>query len=104
MSLMEAPGCIRSVNLILKPTTSPSPLRNSCAMRFAMLDAAIRRGCVWPIIPSIPRPASRQIFGSCVVLPLPVSPQTTITRCFASAARISSRAALIGSSSGYLSV
>ena len=41
-------------------------------------------------------PASRQSFGSCVVLPLPVSPQTTITRCVASAARISSRAALIG--------
>ena len=41
--------------------------------------AAMRRGCVCPIIPSAPRPASRQIFGSCVVLPEPVAPQTTIS-------------------------
>ena len=38
-------------------------------------------------------PASRQSFGSCVVLPLPVSPQTTMTRCAWIAASSSSRAA-----------
>src|SRR5690606_25277593 len=63
----------------------------------------MRRGCVWPIIPCMPRPASRQSFGSCVVLPLPVSPQTTITRWRVSASRMVSRACETGSSSGYSS-
>jgi hypothetical protein len=44
--------------------------------------AAIRRGCVWPIRPVVPRPSSRQIFGICVVLPEPVSPQTMTTWMF----------------------
>ena len=39
----------------------------------------MRRGCVWPIMPATPRPSSRQILGSCVVLPEPVSPQRTTT-------------------------
>ena len=38
-------------------------------MRVATVRAAMRRGCVWPIIPATPRPSSRQILGSCVVLP-----------------------------------
>ena len=38
-----------------------------------------RRGCVWPMNPAMPRPSSSRIFGSCVVLPEPVSPQTMTT-------------------------
>ena len=52
---------------------------SSCAMRAATARAAMRRGCVWPISPRSPRPSARQIFGSCVVLPEPVSPQTMTT-------------------------
>src|SRR6266508_2891826 len=36
-------------------------------MRSATVRAAIRRGWVCPIMPSTPRPSSRQIFGSWVV-------------------------------------
>ena len=50
-------------------------------MRAPTARAAMRRGCVWPMTPATPRPASRQIFGSCVVLPEPVSPQTMTTGC-----------------------
>jgi hypothetical protein len=57
----------------------PSSLSSSCAMRAAVERAAMRRGCVWPIRPVVPRPSSRQIFGNCVVLPEPVSPQTITT-------------------------
>ena len=39
----------------------------------------MRLGCVCPIKPRRPRPAKRQIFGSCVVFPEPVSPLTMIT-------------------------
>jgi hypothetical protein len=48
-------------------------------MRLAVDEAAIRRGWVWPIRPFWPRPSSRQIFGSWVVLPEPVSPLTMMT-------------------------
>src|SRR5665647_3728428 len=48
-------------------------------MRSATDLAAMRRGWVWPIMPSTPRPSSRQILGSCVVLPEPVSPATMTT-------------------------
>ena len=42
----------------------------------------MRRGCVWPIRPARRRARrARQIFGSCVVLPEPVSPQTMTTWC-----------------------
>src|SRR6266571_842868 len=60
----------------------------------------MRRGWVCPMRPSIPRPSSRQIFGSCVVLPDPVSPHTMTTGCEAMAFAISSRFAQIGSSGG----
>src|SRR5687767_7292072 len=43
-----------------------------------------------------PRPISSRIFGSCVVLPEPVSPHTTTTGCASIAARISARRALTG--------
>ena len=43
------------------------------------LRAAILRGWVCPIVPCTPRPSSRQILGSWVVLPDPVSPATTTT-------------------------
>ena len=48
-------------------------------MRSATVRAAIRRGWVWPIWPVTPRPSSRQILGSWVVLPDPVSPATITT-------------------------
>src|SRR5437870_4561336 len=66
-------------------------------MRAATERAAMRRGCVWPMRPALPRPISSSIFGSCVVLPEPVSPQTMTTGFAATAAQISSRRALIGS-------
>ena len=69
-------------------------------MRSATVRAARRRGWVWPIAPRTPRPSSRQIFGSWVVLPEPVSPATTTTWCSAIASRRSSRRALTGSSGG----
>src|SRR5690348_2079600 len=66
-------------------------------MRAATERAAMRRGCVWPILPWRSRPMSSSSFGSCVVLPEPVSPQTITTGWRSIAARISSRRALIGS-------
>jgi hypothetical protein len=62
-------------------------------MRLAVDEAAIRRGWVWPIRPFSPRPSSRQIFGSWVVLPEPVSPQTMMTWFSVSALAISLAAA-----------
>ena len=73
---------------------------SSSAIRSATLRAAIRRGWVCPIIPCTPRPSSRQIFGSWVVLPEPVSPATTTTWWSRIAAAMSSRRWLTGSSSG----
>src|SRR5882672_3813001 len=81
----------------LQPTTPPSSLPSSSAMRAATERAAMRRGCVWPIRPALPRPMSSSIFGSWVVLPEPVSPQTMTTGFASIAAQISSRRALIGS-------
>ena len=79
ISLMAAPGIVLSVKRTLYPTISPTSLSSSAAMRLAMELAAMRRGCVCPIKPLVPRPAKRQILGNCVVLPEPVSPQTTMT-------------------------
>ncbi len=69
-------------------------------MRSATVRAASRRGWVWPIIPSTPRPSSRQILGSWVVLPEPVSPATITTWWSRMAAAISSRRCETGSASG----
>src|SRR6218665_1684530 len=72
-------------------------------MRLATLLAAIRRGWVWPIsLPVLarPRPRARAIFGSWVVLPEPVSPQTMMTWCSDSARAMSSRRLETGSDSG----
>jgi hypothetical protein len=66
-------------------------------MRAATERAAMRRGCVWPILPALPRPISRSILGIWVVLPEPVSPQTITTGCASTALRISSRLWLMGS-------
>ena len=67
---------LRSLKRTAYPTASPSGTPSSCAIRSATVRAASRRGWVWAIVPAIPRPSSRQIFGSWVVLPLPVSPAT----------------------------
>ncbi|MNY29535.1 hypothetical protein D3C86_1635840 [compost metagenome] len=76
-------------------------------MRLAVDVAAIRRGWVWPIRPppslpsrAGPRPIDSAIFGSWVVLPEPVSPDTMTTWLACSAAAISSRRAETGSASG----
>ena len=73
---------------------------SSWAMRSATLRAAMRRGWVWPIMAVMPRPSSRQILGSWVVLPLPVSPATMTTWWSRIASAISWRRAETGSSSG----
>ncbi len=90
----------RSLKRIAKPTASPIGTSSSSAIRSATVRAAMRRGWVWPIAPRTPRPSSRQIFGSWVVLPDPVSPATTTTWLSRIAASRSSRRALTGSSSG----
>ena len=60
----------------------------------------MRRGWVWPIWPATPRPSSRQILGSWVVFPEPVSPATITTWWSLIAAAMSSLRWLTGSSSG----
>src|SRR3954453_14448750 len=90
----------RSVNLTWYPTTWPSSVPSSSAMRSATLRAAIRRGWVWPMTFVSPRPSARQIFGSFVVLPDPVSPATTTTWWSRIASEMSSRRAETGSSGG----
>ncbi len=76
----------------------------SSAIRSASERAAIRRGWVCPIMPRTPRPNFRQIFGSWVDFPDPVSP-ATMTTWFASMAAIrSSTLALTGSSIGKVMV
>ena len=76
---MNVPSLDLSVNRTLKPTAVPTSVPSSSAIRSATVRAAIRRGWVWPIWPATPRPSSRQILGSCVVLPEPVSPATITT-------------------------
>jgi hypothetical protein len=107
-------GPVWSVNRTCQPITSPSSVPVSAASRSAIVRAAIRRGCVWPIIrrrrcrrpsrptrsTSPPRPSSRHIFGICVVLPDPVSPAMMTTWFASSAAMISSWRALAGSCGG----
>ncbi len=60
----------------------------------------MRRGWVCAIRPARPSPSSRQIFGSWVVFPEPVSPATTTTWCPRMAAAMSSLRATTGSCSG----
>ena len=81
-----------SAKRILKPTSRPSGEPSSSAIRAATQRAAIRRGCVWPIMPLDAAAHFRQILGNCVDLPEPVSPQTITTWCSRMAAAISSAA------------
>jgi hypothetical protein len=90
-------GPVASVKRILKPTFWPTDVLSSSPRREAIERAAIRRGCVCPIIPRTPRPTSKQIFGNCVDFPLPVSPHTTTTGCSRIAVPISSRRPTTGS-------
>ena len=73
---------------------------SSLAIRSATVRAAIRRGWVCPICPVTPRPSSRQILGSWVVFPEPVSPAMITTWWSRMAAAISSLRWLTGSSGG----
>ena len=98
-------GDVESVNRTWYPTSSPSPVSSSSAIRSATDRAAIRRGWVCPIrLPPDsgprPRPSSRQILGSWVVFPDPVSPATMTTWWSRIAAAMSSRRALTGSWGG----
>jgi len=88
-----------SVKRTWKPTSSPSGVESSSATRRATERAAMRRGCVQPIIPATPRPAARQSFGSWVVLPEPVSPATTTTGCVRINSTMRSASRAIGSDS-----
>ena len=83
-----------------QPTAAPSSVSSSSAIRAATVRAASRRGWVCPIMPRTPRPSSRQILGSWVVFPEPVSPATITTWWSRIAAAMSARRALIGSCSG----
>src|SRR5687768_564190 len=69
-------------------------------MRVATARAAMRRGCVWPIRPRWPRPASSAILGSCVVFPEPVAPLTMTTACAKIASAMSLARCATGRSSG----
>ena len=100
ISLTSVSSPTWSVNRTFQPTAPPSGTSSSSEIRSATVRAAMRRGWVWPISPRTPRPSSRQILGSWVVLPEPVSPATITTWCSAIAFLISSRRWLIGSSSG----
>ena len=100
MSRISVSARLRSLKRTAYPTASPSGTPSSCAIRSATVRAASRRGWVWAIVPAIPRPSSRQIFGSWVVLPLPVSPATMTTWWSRIAAAISSLRSLTGSCGG----
>ena len=67
-------------------------------MRAETLRAAILRGCVCPIIAPAPRPAARQIFASCVLLPDPVAPTTSVTGFSETARAIACALSAIGRS------
>ena len=77
MNLTRVSAVVWSWKRILAPTRFGAPI--SSASRSATARAAMRRGWVQPIMPAVPRPASRHILGSWVVLPLPVSPMTMST-------------------------
>src|SRR6185295_4833325 len=102
MSLIAVRSPTASWKRTLQPTRLPTSVPSSSAMRAATERAAMRRGCVWPIRPALPRPMSSSILGSWVVLPEPVSPQTMTTGFASTAAQISSRRPLIGSAGSNL--
>ena len=65
-----------------------------CEVMGIVWDESRCRGCGWPMRRPpfiVPRPSSKQIFGNCVVLPEPVSPQTITTWLDRSAAMMTSR-------------
>mmetsp|Transcript_43114 Transcript_43114/g.77491 ORF Transcript_43114/g.77491 Transcript_43114/m.77491 type:complete len:200 (-) Transcript_43114:796-1395(-) len=80
----------------------PTAVPSSSAIRVETARAASLRGCVWPMSPARPRPISRQILGSCVVFPEPVSPDKTTTWWSWMAFFISSREWATGSPSSYV--
>ena len=82
------------------PTVSPTASPRSCATRAATETALIRRGCVHTTRVAEARPwasaRSRTNWGHCVVLPQPVSPETTVTWFAATASKNASRRAAAG--------
>ena len=79
ITLIEVLWLTLSVNLTLNPTTSPKGVLISSAILVATDLAAILLGWVWPIIFLRPLPSAKQILGSWVVFPEPVSPQRIVT-------------------------
>ena len=65
-------------------------------MRAATVVAAMRRGWVQAILPSMPRPAARQNLGIWVVLPEPVSPEMMVTGCCPMLSTMAALAAVMG--------
>ena len=92
---------VLSVKRTLKPTSWPKSTSSSSAILDATERAAILLGWVWPIIFFCPRPKSRQILGSWVVFPEPVSPQKIMTWLLSISLLISSTFWLTGKESGY---
>ena len=94
LALVDVSNRIWYATFVLwSPSSSPT--------RLAILTAA-RRGCVTPIIPGVgpsgaPYPDSRRNWGTCVVLPLPVAPQTTTTSLLCIASIIFCSSATMGS-------
>ncbi len=78
-NLMTVAGVVWSLNRTLHPTSRPQATPSSSATRREIDSAATRRGWVQAMRPAVPRPAARQNFGICVVLPEPVSPARITT-------------------------
>ena len=79
MNLISVASEVWSAKRILQPTSRPYGTFSSSATRRDTDAAATRRGCVQAIRPRVPEPAARHIFGIWVVLPEPVSPDSTST-------------------------
>ena len=93
-------------NLTLYPVDWPSCSARSVDTRSATETALIRRGCVHTMLQCAPEPllthSSRMYWHTCVVLPQPVLPRTSVTGCSLIVSRIWVRKANIGSSSRFL--
>ena len=101
MNSMRVSDEMRRAKRCRKPTSPPTSALSSSATRSATVTAARRRGCVQTMRrPCAARPSSSAIFGSWVVLPEPVSPQTMTTGLAFMADSISALCSHTGSSGG----
>ena len=80
MNLIRVSRPVSSLKRILQPTSRPHVTPSSSATRRETLMRRHAPRLRAADLPAHPRsPASRHIFGSCVVFPEPVSPATTTT-------------------------